>query len=76
MTMGRMEDTAGRPARRSPAKPDQEKEGQPPSRQERRGERLRSERRRLAKHGASLRRVYPDAVRKRAAAGQKKRRKV
>ena len=76
MTMDRTKQRAGRPARRSPAKPDQEEEGQPPSRQERREERRRSEGQRMAKHGASLRRVYPDAVRKRTAAGQKKRRKA
>jgi len=74
--MGRMEQPAGRPARRRPAKLDQEEKGQAPSRQERREERRGAERRRMTKHGASLRRVYPDAVRKRAAAGHKKRRKV
>jgi hypothetical protein len=31
---------------------------------------------RIAKHGASLRRVYRDAVSKRAAAGRRKRRKA
>jgi hypothetical protein len=76
MKVDRVKQPAGRPAPRSPAKLDQEEEGQPPSRQERRDERRRSERQRMAKHGATLRRVYPDAVKKRAAAGHKRRRKV
>jgi hypothetical protein len=36
----------------------------------RRAERLRSERERIKKHGASIRRVYRDAVLKRKAIGQ------
>jgi protein tyrosine phosphatase (PTP) superfamily phosphohydrolase (DUF442 family) len=74
--MNRGKRPAGRPPWRSPAKPDQEGEEQPSSRQERREERRAGERQRMAKHGASLRRVYPDAVRKRTAAARKKRRKA
>jgi hypothetical protein len=53
-----------------------DEEAQPPSRQERRDERRRRERQRVAKHGASLRRVYRDAVSKRAAPGRKKGRRA
>ena len=42
-------------------------EEKPLSRQERREERRRRERERMEKHGASLRRVYRDALGKRAA---------
>ena len=48
----------------------------PQARQEQREERRRRERQRMAKHGASLRRVYRDAVSKRAAARRKKRRRA
>lgn len=44
----------------------EEGEGGPLSRQERREERRRRERQRMEKHGASLRRVYRDALGKRA----------
>ena len=71
-----MEEPAGGPARQEPDKPAQEDQGQAPSRPERREERRSAERRRIAKHGAGLRRVYADAVRKRAAAARKKRRKA
>ena len=59
-----------------PETPAQGDEGRPPARQEEREERRRRERLRMAKHGASLRRVYRDAVSKRAAAGRKKRGKA
>jgi hypothetical protein len=74
--MDRGEQLGGPPPEVSPAKPAQEEEGQPRPRQERREERRLGERRRMSKHGASLRRVYPAAVRKRAAAGRQKRRKA
>lgn len=41
------------------------------TRQERREERQQCQRRRVAKHGGSLKRVYPDAVRKRLKQGKK-----
>jgi hypothetical protein len=44
----------------------QEDETQLPARQERREERRQRERQRMEKHGASLRRVYRDALGKRA----------
>ena len=66
-------DEADQPLPETPAQGD---EGQPPARQEQREERRRRERQRIAKHGASLRRVYGDAVSKRAAAGRKKRGKA
>lgn len=44
---------------------DRETEQAPESRTERRERRRRAARRRMAKHGASLRRVYRDAVEKR-----------
>jgi hypothetical protein len=75
MTTDRGDQPAGQQSRRSPAQPAQEEEGQPRSRQEGREERRFSEKRRISKHGASLRRIYPDAVRKRAASGRKKRRR-
>jgi hypothetical protein len=59
-----------------PETPAQGDEGRPPARQEQREERRRRERQRITKHGASLRRVYRDAVSKRAAAGRKRRGKA
>ncbi len=49
--------------------------GREPSRGERREERQRRERERMAKHGAGLRRVYRDAVLKRLGGGNARRRR-
>ena len=46
-------------------------EARPPSRSERRSERRERAKRRMAKHGGSLRRVYRDAIARRAAGGAK-----
>jgi hypothetical protein len=70
--MGTKEPLADQGERRSPSKPAPKEEEQPPSRQERREERRRRDRQRMEKHGASLRRVYRDAVSKRAAPKRKK----
>ncbi len=52
-----------------------EEGGREPSRGERREERRRQERERMAKHGAGLRRVYRDAVLKRLRGGDAGRRR-
>lgn len=66
MTMVERDKPTGPPTPEEAPEPTQEDEGGPPSRQERREERRRRERERMQKHGASLRRVYRDALGKRA----------
>ena len=72
--MDRAVQHGGSARRRLPlaGKPARDEQGRPPSRQERRQERRRRERQRIAKHGASLRRVYRDAVSRRARADRQK----
>ena len=65
MTMGRTDQSEDGPAAQDASGGAQEDQG-PPPRQERRQERRRRERQRVKKHGASLRRVYRDALGKRA----------